>query len=73
MAIRVVVAEDSLLVREGLRELLAASPSVDVVASYGDGFLTGGLVAVLGVAAAVFVRSSGKREEAPPEERPVRD
>ena len=36
MAIRVVVAEDSLLVREGLRQLLAASPSVDVVASYGD-------------------------------------
>jgi DNA-binding NarL/FixJ family response regulator len=36
VAIRVVVAEDSLLVREGLRQLLAASPSVDVVASYGD-------------------------------------
>ena len=36
MAIRVVVAEDSLLVREGLQQLLAASPSVDVVASYGD-------------------------------------
>ena len=36
MAIRVVVAEDSLIVREGLVQLLAASPSVDVVAAYGD-------------------------------------
>ena len=36
VAIRVVVAEDSLLVREGLQQLLAASPSVDVVAAYGD-------------------------------------
>lgn len=36
MAIRVVVAEDSLLVREGLQQLLAESPSVDVVAAYGD-------------------------------------
>ena len=36
MPIRVVVAEDSLLVREGLQQLLAASPSVDVVATYGD-------------------------------------
>ena len=34
--IRVVVAEDSLLVREGLGQLLAASPSVDVVATCGD-------------------------------------
>jgi DNA-binding NarL/FixJ family response regulator len=33
---RVVVAEDSLIVREGLQQLLAASPSVDVVAAYGD-------------------------------------
>ena len=36
MAIRVVLAEDSLIVREGLRELLAGSPAVDVVGSYGD-------------------------------------
>jgi DNA-binding NarL/FixJ family response regulator len=36
VAIRVVVAEDSLIVREGLQQLLAASPSVDVVAAYGD-------------------------------------
>jgi DNA-binding NarL/FixJ family response regulator len=36
VAIRVVVAEDSLLVREGLRQLLASAPSVEVVAAYGD-------------------------------------
>jgi DNA-binding NarL/FixJ family response regulator len=36
VAIRVVVAEDSLIVREGLRQLLAGSPGVEVVASYGD-------------------------------------
>jgi DNA-binding NarL/FixJ family response regulator len=36
VAIRVVVAEDSLLVREGLRELLAHSSSVEVVGIYGD-------------------------------------
>ena len=36
MPTRVVVAEDSLIVREGLQQLLAASPSVDVVAAYGD-------------------------------------
>ena len=36
VAIRIVVAEDSLIVREGLRQLLAASPNVDVVAAYGD-------------------------------------
>jgi DNA-binding NarL/FixJ family response regulator len=36
VGIRVVVAEDSLIVREGLQQLLAASPSVDVVAAYGD-------------------------------------
>ena len=36
MAIRVVVAEDSLIVREGLHQLLAASPSLNVVATYGD-------------------------------------
>jgi DNA-binding NarL/FixJ family response regulator len=36
VAIRVVVAEDSLIVREGLQQLLAASPSVDVVGAYGD-------------------------------------
>ncbi len=36
MTIRVVVADDSLLVREGLRELLAGSPTVEVVGIYGD-------------------------------------
>ena len=36
MAIRVVVAEDSLIVREGLQQLLAASPSVEVVATCDD-------------------------------------
>ena len=36
MAIRVVVAEDNLLVREGLCQLLAGSPSVEVVGAYGD-------------------------------------
>jgi DNA-binding NarL/FixJ family response regulator len=36
VAIRVVVAEDSLIVREGIVQLLAASPSVNVVAAYGD-------------------------------------
>ena len=36
VALRVVLAEDSLIVREGLRELLAGSPAVDVVGSYGD-------------------------------------
>ena len=36
MAIRVVVAEDSLLVREGICELLAGEPDVEVVAAVGD-------------------------------------
>ena len=36
VAIRVVLAEDSLIVREGIRQLLAGSPAVDVVAAYGD-------------------------------------
>jgi hypothetical protein len=36
VGIRVVVAEDSLIVREGLQQLLAASPTLDVVAAYGD-------------------------------------
>jgi DNA-binding NarL/FixJ family response regulator len=36
VAIRVVVAEDSLIMREGLRQLLATSPSLDVVAAHGD-------------------------------------
>ena len=36
MAIRVVVGEDSLLVREGICELLASEPDVDVVAAVGD-------------------------------------
>ena len=36
VAIRVVVAEDSLIVREGLQQLLDASPSVEVVAACDD-------------------------------------
>ena len=36
MAIRVVVAEDSFILREGLQQLLAGSPTVEVVAAYGD-------------------------------------
>jgi DNA-binding NarL/FixJ family response regulator len=36
VGIRVVVAEDSLIVREGLHQLLAASPTVEVVASYAE-------------------------------------
>jgi DNA-binding NarL/FixJ family response regulator len=36
MAIRVVIAEDSLIVREGLEQLLDQSPTVEVVASTGD-------------------------------------
>src|SRR5215470_4598183 len=36
MPIRVVLGEDSLLVREGVRQLLATSPDVDVVAAVGD-------------------------------------
>ena len=36
MTIRVVPAEDSLIVREGLQQLLEASPTVDVVGSCGD-------------------------------------
>ena len=36
MAVRVVVAEDSFLVREGLQQLLESSPTVEVVASCGD-------------------------------------
>src|SRR3954454_14885621 len=36
MRIRVAVAEDSLLVREGICELLADEPDVDVVAAVGD-------------------------------------
>jgi DNA-binding NarL/FixJ family response regulator len=36
VGIRVVVAEDSLIVREGLRQLLAVSPNLDVVAAHGD-------------------------------------
>lgn len=36
MAVRVAVAEDSFLVREGLRQLLESSPTVEVVASCGD-------------------------------------
>jgi DNA-binding NarL/FixJ family response regulator len=36
VSIRVILAEDSLIVREGLEQLLAASPSIDVVATCGD-------------------------------------
>ena len=36
MAIRVVVAEDSLIVREGLQQLLVSSPSVEIVAACED-------------------------------------
>jgi DNA-binding NarL/FixJ family response regulator len=36
MSIRVVLAEDTLIVREGLQQLLAASPTVDLVAACGD-------------------------------------
>jgi DNA-binding NarL/FixJ family response regulator len=36
VTLRIVVAEDNLLVREGVRELLAREPDVDVVAAVGD-------------------------------------
>jgi DNA-binding NarL/FixJ family response regulator len=36
MAVRVVLAEDNLLVREGLRQLLGTAPEVEVVAVCGD-------------------------------------
>jgi DNA-binding NarL/FixJ family response regulator len=36
MAIRVVLGEDNLLVREGLRSLLAANPSIEVIDAAGD-------------------------------------
>jgi DNA-binding NarL/FixJ family response regulator len=36
VAIRVVVAEDSLIVREGLQQLLSSSPSVEIVAACED-------------------------------------
>jgi DNA-binding NarL/FixJ family response regulator len=36
VALRVVVGEDSLIVREGLQQLLEASPTVEVVAACGD-------------------------------------
>jgi DNA-binding NarL/FixJ family response regulator len=36
VAIRVVIAEDSLIVREGVEQLLGQSPTVEVVASTGD-------------------------------------
>ena len=36
MAIRVALAEDSLIVREGLQQLLATEAEIDVVASCGD-------------------------------------
>jgi DNA-binding NarL/FixJ family response regulator len=36
MPLRVVIAEDNFLIREGVRELLATAPDVEVVASCGD-------------------------------------
>jgi DNA-binding NarL/FixJ family response regulator len=36
MTVRVVVAEDSLIVREGIQQLLESSPTVDVVATCSD-------------------------------------
>jgi DNA-binding NarL/FixJ family response regulator len=36
MTIRVVVADDSLIVREGIEQLLATAPGIDVVAACGD-------------------------------------
>jgi DNA-binding NarL/FixJ family response regulator len=36
VAIRVVVAEDSLIVREGLQQLLSGSPNLEVVGAHGD-------------------------------------
>jgi DNA-binding NarL/FixJ family response regulator len=36
VAIRVIVAEDSLIVREGIQQLLESSPSVEVAATCGD-------------------------------------
>jgi DNA-binding NarL/FixJ family response regulator len=36
VAIRVAVGEDSLIVREGLQQLLASSPGIEVVAACGD-------------------------------------
>jgi DNA-binding NarL/FixJ family response regulator len=36
VAIRVVVAEDSLIVREGLQQLLSGSPTLEVVGAHGD-------------------------------------
>ena len=35
-AIRVVLAEDNLIVREGIQQLLATEPDIDLVASCGD-------------------------------------
>ena len=36
MAITVALAEDSLIVREGIQQLLATEPDIEVVASCGD-------------------------------------
>ena len=36
MAVRIALAEDSLIVREGLEQLLAASPGIEVVSACGD-------------------------------------
>src|SRR3954453_21050307 len=36
MPIRIALSEDSLIVREGVRQLLAADPEMDVVAAVGD-------------------------------------
>jgi DNA-binding NarL/FixJ family response regulator len=44
MAIRIALADDSFIVREGLREVLSAQPEIEVVASCGD---LGGLLAAV--------------------------
>ena len=36
MPIRVVLGEDSLLVREGVKQLLDVDPEIDVIAAVGD-------------------------------------
>src|SRR4051812_40504474 len=36
VAIRVIIAEDSLIVREGIQQILALAPDIEVVASVGD-------------------------------------
>ena len=36
MPIRVVIADDSLLVREGLEQVLAGQPNIELMGAYGD-------------------------------------